>query len=551
MNPHSQGKCRLLEWFVACGITLAILGLHWVFFRHAGALWRDETAIVNIASLPSWPEVWRALPHDHCPILFPALVRFWSGTGMGNSDAGLRVLGLGLGLFLLAAFWISNRLMSRGLPLFSLPMAAMTFTVITFGDSLRAYGLATALILLTLGFVWRFLEKPTWSRAWPAMITAVLSVQTLYQNAFLVLAICLAGIALCLVRRQIRPACAVFGIGLTAALSLLPYLHAMLAAQSWWALSKTGEGLIIFVGRLIQITGGYDNKWFVLVLFMSMLLAAVLGIGQFFMGGQKNAPEPQPVCFFAGVALVAGFACYGIFFKLAGLTVQPWYCIPVLGFMAVCCDVILPRMHQVLRTGVLAAAIVSTVLAFPGSLAKARQPRTNGVSVIEKLSANAGPGDLVVVHPWYFGLTFARYYNGNLAWKTLPPLDDYRFHRYDLLKPKMQMTNAIQPVLEQVEATLRAGHRIWIVGDNTIPKSPTTPPADLPPAPYGPGGWFDALYTLAWGEKFGYLLATHATNSVTIIDPVTNPLPPWENLGLTVVSGWADVAPTNAAPAAR
>jgi hypothetical protein len=549
MNKSFWRKISLAEWSVAGLLTIAAACLHGIFFCDAGALWRDEIGIVNIALLHSWEEVLKTLPHDHCPILFPVLVRVWSEAGLGATDAGLRILGLGIGLLLLATFWMTNRMMGRSLPLFSLSLAALNFTVITFGDSLRAYGLASACILLTLGLVWRFLELPVWSRGLVAGIAAVLSVQALYQNAFMVLAICLAGIALCISRRQYRPALVVFAIGFVAALSLVPYIKPLLDAQTWWAVSKTGAGAYDFLDQMIEITGGYSSNWFLCAWFMSVISAAALGVGYFFMDRGKNATGPQDMCFFVGVALAGSFAAYGIFFKLAALVVEPWYCIPLIGFIAVCCDVILPRMHQTLRLGILMVAVVSFFVEWPTTYSKVQQRRTNGDQLATTLVQNISPDDLVIVHPWYYGLTFARYYHGGTVWKTLPPIEDYRFHRYDLIRQKLQMTNAIQPVLEKAEATLRTGHHIWIVGEVPMPNSNDPPPVDLPPAPNGPEGWLDSPYTHAWGTKLGYVLASHATNATRIIDSSTNVPKPWENIGLTVVSGWNELARTNSSKA--
>jgi hypothetical protein len=545
MSKPFWRRISLIEWGVAGLITLASVYLHWICSRSAGALWRDETGIVNIAQLHSWQEVWNALPHDHCPVIFPLLVRAWSEAGLGATDYGLRILGLGIGLGLLTAIWISLRLMGRGLPLFTVALVSMNSTVIIFGDSLRAYGLATVFILLTLGLVWHFLERPNWQRGLLAAITAMASVQTLYQNAFLVLAICVAGIALSVQRRQYRTALAMMGIGLVSALSLLPYVHAMIEAQSWWALSKPREGVGAFIAQLIQISGGADHTWFLFVWFISVIMAATLGAGHFLVINQETAVQRNDVCFFAGMALVAGFAGYGSFFMLSGLTVQPWYCIPLFGFIAVCCDVILPRIHPVTRLGVLLVAILSPLLAYPVVHTQVQQPRTNGYLVAEKLSRHIIPGDLIIVYPWYYGITFARYYHGGLPWETLPPLGDYRFHRYDLLKTKLQMTNAIQSVLEETEAKLRSGHRVWIVGEVPFPKPTATPPVDLPPAPNGTMGWFDAPYTQVWGAQLGYLLSHHVTNHISIVSPSTPDTKLMEHIGLTFLSGWTDSSPTN------
>jgi hypothetical protein len=61
--------------------------------------------------------VWQTLGYDHCPILMPLAVRTWSTASLGNTDLGLRVLGLLVGLFLLLAFWFASWTMRNGAPL--------------------------------------------------------------------------------------------------------------------------------------------------------------------------------------------------------------------------------------------------------------------------------------------------------------------------------------------------------------------------------------------------------------------------------------------------
>src|SRR5215831_12070863 len=99
MMPPKNSRAA---WVIAMCISLAAVGLHIFSLIQIGGLWRDEVCVRNISCLPTLGQVWRALPYDHCPIAFPVLVRLWSGTGFGASDEGLRVLGLGMGLLLLA-----------------------------------------------------------------------------------------------------------------------------------------------------------------------------------------------------------------------------------------------------------------------------------------------------------------------------------------------------------------------------------------------------------------------------------------------------------------
>jgi len=276
------------------------------------------------------------------------------------------------------------------------------------------------------------------------------------------------------------------------------------------------------------------------------MVAALLGMG---CGLIKTSPNEtraqQDLLLFASIALVIGLTGFGFFVKLTGLPTQRWYYIPALGFAVVCCDVILPRIHQAARIGVLVIAVVVALLAYPSAQSALKLPQTNGDLVAAQVSQNARPDDMIIVHPWYFGITFGHYYRGTASWTTLPPLEDYRFHRYDLVKSKLQMTNVIEPVLKQVETTLRSGHSVWIVGSVPIPQPNEAPPADLPPAPNGPEGWADRPYTDAWGAKFSYFLVYHITNAITLVDPTTNSVSSMENMPLTITSGWRVSTATN------
>src|SRR5215510_12038199 len=85
------------DWIIAALVTFCAAYLHVLFFLSAGGLWRDEAAFVHLSLLPSLSDVWQTLGYDHCPILMPLAVHAWSAAGFGNTDLGLRVLGLVIG----------------------------------------------------------------------------------------------------------------------------------------------------------------------------------------------------------------------------------------------------------------------------------------------------------------------------------------------------------------------------------------------------------------------------------------------------------------------
>src|SRR5208283_2563052 len=154
---------------------------------------------------------------------------------------------------------------------------------------------------------------------------------------------------------------------------------------------------------------------------------------------------------------------------------------PGLCFAAVCCDAIASQAHPIARVGVLALAVAALLVSVsPSAFAALRWRQTNGDLVAAQVARNADADDLVIVHPWYFGLTYGYYYRGAAEWTTLPPLADYRFHRYDLLKEKLATTNAIAPVLARLETVLRSGHRVWLVGNISAPPAGAPIPRDPP-----------------------------------------------------------------------
>ena len=142
---------------------------------------------------------------------------------------------------------------------------------------------------------------------------------------------------------------------------------------------------------------------------------------------------------------------------------------------------------------------------------------TNMDLVAGVLRERADAHDLIIVHPWTFGVSFDHQYSGPTPWTTVPPLADHRFHRYDLFKAKMVLENPAQPVCDQMAATLRAGNHVWLVGD--IPLS-QTPPPQIQPAPNNPWGWLDDPYSDVWGAQVGYFVAMHARQGEVVSNSI-------------------------------
>src|SRR5438477_8867286 len=232
---------RYFDWPAAALVTLVATYLHVLFLLNAGGLWRDEADLVHLSLLPSVSEVWQNLPHDSCPILMHLVVRACSAAAsLGNTDPGLRVLGLYVGLFLLLAFWFASWMMRNGAPLLAVTLAGLNVTMVRAGDSLRGYGLGSALAVLTLAVIWRLSCRPSLAALSCAVAIAVLSVQSLYQNAFFVFAAFCGGFVPCAVERRWRDTLPILAVGATAAVSLLLCIPLIVRAKDWLITARAG-----------------------------------------------------------------------------------------------------------------------------------------------------------------------------------------------------------------------------------------------------------------------------------------------------------------------
>ena len=362
---------------------------------------------MHLSLLPSFSEVWHKLPHDSCPILMHLVVRAWSAVGFGNTDPSLRLLGLCVGLFLLLAFWLGSWTMCKGVPLLAVTLAGLNATIIRAGDSLRAYGLGSALAVLTLAVIWRLTRRPSLATFCGAVVLAVLSVHFLYQNAFLLFATCCGGFVVCGVERRWRDTLPIFAVGGAAAASLLPYVP-LIAGARWYSMYKMGFGFS-YGWTQLSVATSYPLTVFAWVWVALWIGALAAAISVLFWRRDRFPEHARGLILFAGTSLLLGTAGYAVFLKLPGYPPHPWHYVPLMTFSAVCLDAVLFTVSGWARPAamILAALTISVTFLFELSAVKCRM--TNVDIVAAELSSDVAPNDFVIVHPWYCGVTFERY----------------------------------------------------------------------------------------------------------------------------------------------
>src|ERR1051326_3294593 len=99
-----------------------------------------------------------------------------------STDMGIRILGLGIGLFFLTSLWVCQRWIGGRAPILSIALlGGLPAFIFTVGAN-RAYGLASCLLVLSFGKIWQVLESPSKSRMLSAGLISLLFVQCVYYD---------------------------------------------------------------------------------------------------------------------------------------------------------------------------------------------------------------------------------------------------------------------------------------------------------------------------------------------------------------------------------
>ncbi len=526
------------EWAVAIALSIVVISLHVVHMSHAGALWRDEAGSVQLAMMPTAGDILQNFQHEGFPILFPFALRAYTAI-VGASDFDFRVLGMLVGMGIIGILWLNARLVGQGLPLISLVLLGFNTFFIQWGDSIRGYGIGSGLILLTFALLVRVIEQPNWPRTAAALLAALASVHLLFQNSVLLFSICAAAITISLTRRRWRAASMVLGIGLVAALSMLPYVGPLIEAQQWTILLKVPTTLPFLWSQLAD-TLASPLPFMTWVWHLLVVLAVVGVIGLIWKNPSSGLKEqPKDLLFICVLAMVIAIGAYYVFQEIRSWMTRPWHYLALIALVAVTLDC---AIQFLAKTAWMRVARLTIVIIIAGTLLvpawqKVQVRHTNIDLVVQELEKLSSAEDLILVEPWVYGVSFNRYYRGAANWMTLPAIADHKVHRYDLVKAKMESSNPIDDILRNVVKTLQSGNRVWVVGDIYFPQTETAVPS-LPPAPNSPWGWFEGPYEQAWTLQVNAFLLTHGLHSQFVRIPVDDPVSEFENSQLLVVQGW-------------
>ena len=540
VQSHWTALRRHTPLAVAVLLAGIVLALHLEFYRHAGPLWRDEVGTVNYAHWPASKIVDMRLGHTH-PVLWPLLLHAWVGAGLGDTDAGVRRLGLAVGIAAVGVLWWSARRLYVGAPLVTLLLAGMSPSVIVYGDAVRGYGLALLAIVWCMAALWAFVERPNWRTYAVAQLSALLAGQTYYGNFVPLAALCLGAGAVCVRRRAWLRLAGSSAIGLTVLLLTVVERTAGRPGLGFGVYeTEHGDwGLGHYLG-VLSATLSADIP----LLGAVWVLAAALAVAGCVASWWRPSRTGTDLALYVGVAVPVAVIGWLVAALASKLPTQAWHYVPLVGVLALGCDVGIGLLARRIRDGrMIRVASVTVLAALVGGdvLAGVRMRMTNVDVAAALLEPAARPEDLIVVFPWQCGLTFNRYYRGSTPWITVPDVSDRKYEALLLVVEKLKLGDAgFAEELARVRQVLRGGGRVWVVGGLMVPP-PGEPPPSLPPAPTGPWGWRSAPYVNGWLLQLGAALRSHAAAFEEIALPQLGRVNPLETVPpILVFDGWRE-----------
>jgi hypothetical protein len=548
-----------IEPAVALVATAFIAVLLVLTALNAGPLWRDETASVNVAQMPSLNEFWSNLKFELFPALWMLVLRGWSSLGLTANDRAIRFLGLFFGFGFLGSLWVCVRWVCRRAPTVGLALLGTLPAFLAILGANRPYGFAISLLVLCFGLIWRVLESPSIGRIILAGAASILFAQCVYYDAIFLCAMLLGAALVVIRRKQWNVLVALVSIGTLAGASVLPYVPLLTRSSPWVRIFQPPFDFWAFWGKLCQAVTARSSAnitkpagpqiWIWLVLTLAALVTSVWIQRRYTRDRDPLTPQAQiraDLAVYSGASVLGGVALYVPFLLRVRFSTESWYYMEMLVLAAISLEAITLVKEETSGLWSLARiALLVLMFAWSGDALwdEAHTRRTNVDLIATKLAQDSEAGDLIVVNGAWEGITFDRYYHGRAAWLTIPPIDSHKVHRTDLLWQKLNDPDPIAPVLREVSSTLQSGHRVWTVGpaEPVKPGELVTRPGPMPAIarpPNLPTGWWLGPYLNHWAAQLRVHLLGRARWVAVVETPQSMPVSSLENLCLLEFSGY-------------
>ena len=342
-------------------------------------------------------------------------------------------------------------------------------------------------------------------------------------------------------------------IGLISAASMTIYLPVIHRADSFpprcWCIRRVRAGCWSKFSEAVgydganQETGFYtgnDRMW-------EIAVSSAIAIGLIALIARRRSTDDdftRQVLAYHLTALIIGLLAYFWFLTKLSYVMQPWYYLALLALVAVCVDGLLaaiktPGVRIIICLAALRFCWVTAIpVWYDTGLRKTTVDR-----LANSVERDTQTGDLIVVSPWYCGITFQRYYDGSAQILTVPPVDFLAYHKYDLLLKTISWEIRTPCLLLSPAPSIPLSPAIRCISSATFLTKASTPrPRHRPNIRSPRKGWSDIQSYDIWNRQLLFALLPHARSCAKKSQNIpTNDASAYECLGgILVLHGWND-----------
>ena len=190
-------------------------------------------------------------------------------------------------------------------------------------------------------------------------------------------------------------------------LSLVPYVPIISRVQRWNILAKVPINVPWLGYKFYEAISA--SGLFMIWVWIGLYVTSVLVCFDRFVKPDPAMPDRQKdLPLFVGVALFLGLLGYFLFLRVLSYLTQPWYYLLLMAFLAILFEAAMQLLVQSrIEWRILRLVMVVLILLLTSANAwRATKTRLTNVDLLSaKLESVATRNDLIVLHPWWPGLT--------------------------------------------------------------------------------------------------------------------------------------------------
>jgi len=352
------------------------------------------------------------------------------------------------------------------------------------------------LLIWAIVATWRYTTAPTGPRWWMMTASFLAAVQILFYNAIGVFALGVASAAIGVRHRSWKAALAPLVAGVISAASLIVYRDMFQQMTAWNFLVKTDMSMPLLFSSLNSALHHFGigiaragspfipllPTYAPLAIFITTVLCALAAC----WGDARGRAMPpsagrditktllstptastQDRAWFCGIGLSIYIPLYLLVLWKLSYVPHPRYFLGLIAFTGILVDMALDSRLAITPRRVLLRAAGVGILSLMAATAMVRVAicRQTNVDLASRfLETNTKPSDLILISPWYLGVSFDYHFRGTARWMTMPLMGDMSIHRYDEYIAIARDPKRNDEITAAIAKTYSEGGTVWYVG---------------------------------------------------------------------------------------